>query len=281
MIRLDYYLRRKAGANLQGFKNWWTGRHADLWRDHAEALGIRRHVQLVGDPENPIGIGYRKAYDATGEPFDGLATTCWPDIRVLQAALETRAGQTAYEEILADELEHIDTPRCRLSFGINHAVLFPREKIEATADTDYTRVAYFPDALPGLAIPEVQRHWIAVHGGLTQDYAPNSPNAKYIQVHCCEHELAERMRADRSMPKHDRHFGHAEVWTSPADQERAANNPRRQELFPLYIEDIENFADSHTGYLLAGKDHYVVDKEIYTSPLPKPLSGSTGSPIST
>ena len=277
MIRLDYYIRRKTGASPQNFENWWTGRHADLWRNHAETLGIRRHVQLVGDPENSIGIGYRKAYDATGEPFDGLATTCWADIRILQAALETPAGQVAYQEILADEPEHIDTSRCRLSFGVNHAVIFPREKIEATKETDYTRIAYFPDTLPGLAIPEVQSHWIAVHGGLTQDYAPNSPNAKYIQVHCCENELASRMRADRNMAKNDRHFGHAEVWTSPADQERAANNPRRQELFPLYIEDIENFADSHTGYLLAGKDHYVVNKEIYTSPLPKPGSEVKGS----
>ncbi len=277
MIRLDYYIRRKTGASPQNFENWWTGLHADLWRNHAETLGIRRHVQLVGDPENPIGIGYRKAYDATGEPFDGLATTCWADIRILQAALETPAGQVAYQEILADELEHIDTSRCRLSFGVNHAVIFPREKIEATKETDYTRIAYFPDALPGLAIPEVQRHWIAVHGGLTQDYAPNSPNAKYIQVHCCENELASRMRADRNMAKNDRHLGHAEVWTSPADQERAANNPRRQELFPLYIEDIENFADSRTGYLLAGKDHYVVNNEIYTSPLPKPRLGYLGA----
>ncbi|MCY4361035.1 MAG: EthD domain-containing protein [Gammaproteobacteria bacterium] len=277
MIRLDYYIRRKTGVSPQNFKNWWTGLHADLWRNHAETLGIRRHVQLVGDPENPIGIGYRKAYDATGEPFDGLATTCWADIRILQAALETPAGQVAYQEILADELGHIDTSRCRLSFGVNHAVIFPREKIEATKETDYTRVAYFPDALPDLVIPEVHRHWIAVHGGLTQDYAPNSPNAKYIQVHCCENELASRMRTDRNMAKNDRHFGHAEVWTSPADQERAANNPRRQELFPLYIEDIENFADSRTGYLLAGKDHYVVNNEIYTSPLPKPRLGYLGA----
>ncbi len=270
MIRLDYYLRRKPELSPQDFNTWWTGRHADLWRAHADTLDIRRHVQLPGDPENPIGIAYRKAYDATGEPFDGVATTCWADIRVLEAALETRSGQAAYQEILADELVHIDTPRCRLSFGINHAVIFPREKIEATVDTDFTRVAYFPDALPGLPIAETQRHWIAVHGGLTQDYARYSPNAKYIQVHSYEHELAETLRADRNMPHNDRHFGHAEVWTSPADQERSAKNPKRQELFPLYIEDIENFADSHTGYLLAGKDHYVVNKEIYRSPLPKP-----------
>ena len=130
MIRLDCYLRRKAGTDPQDFRNWWTGRHADLWRNHAETLGIRRHVQLVGDPENPIGIGYRKAYDATGAPFDGLATTCWPDIRVLQAALETRAGQTAYKEILADNggvfgLTAIPgmltgSPRCTINDYIDH-----------------------------------------------------------------------------------------------------------------------------------------------------------------
>jgi hypothetical protein len=271
MIRLDYYVRRKSNSTVEEFGNWWLGQHAKLWRKHAELLGIRRYVQLLDDPDGAIGIGYRKAYNASGEAYDGVATTCWTDVRVLEEALKTQAGQDAYQEILADELEYLDTPHCRLSFGVNHAVLFPREKIVATDTTDYTRVIYFPDALPNLAIKEVQRHWIAVHGGLTQDYAPNSPNAKYIQVHSCEYELAIKMRADRNMPKNDRHFGHAEAWTSVADQEQAEKNPRRRELFPMYIMDIEAFADSSTGYLASGKEYFVVDKEIYTTPMPKPI----------
>ncbi len=77
-------------------------------------------------------------------------------------------------------------------------------------------------------------------------------------------------RLVRGMTQSERYFGHAEVWISEVELQKAAKSPKRQELFPLFIADIEAFCDMDDGYFIIGKEHHFVDKDIYTLPLPKP-----------
>ena len=270
MIRLDYYVRRQPSLNQEEFQAQWLQEHGKLWVKYADALGLKRYTQVHDWPEHPVCKTWREMYGADGYACDGVATVYWPSYRALETALATPEGEAAMAEILAHEKTIIDTSSSRLSFGIVHPVINPREKIVASEDTDVFRCVYFPEALPQYDLATVQRHWIAVHGGLSQDYCVNSPHKRYLQVHAVEYPLADRMRAERGITVNPRYFGHAEAWSSPMEFQHAALNPRREDIFPLFLSDIDAFCDNSQGSFLAGKEFHLVDEEIYTSPLPQP-----------
>ena len=271
MIRLNYYVRRKPGVSADAFREYWHEYHGPLWKKLSDILGVRRYVQVPDQPNHPIGRGYKEGYRVTGESYDGVSIACWAEISVLEQALTSSEGRDAWNLILEDEKKFIDHDRSMLSFGTDHPVINPRGKIVASDDTDLIRGIYFPQGLPGIEIQELQRHWIAIHGGLTHDFSEHSPNMRYFQVHAVDHAIADAMRRARGMRKGTGYFGHAEIWTCPAEVEKSANSPRRTELFPYYIEDIEAFCDMDTGYFVVGNEYYFVDKDIYTLPLPQPL----------
>ncbi|MGI9232478.1 MAG: EthD domain-containing protein [Woeseiaceae bacterium] len=270
MIRLNYYVRRHAAMSAEEFFAYWRDTHGPLWAKHADALGVRRYAQVHDDPENPIAQALKEGYRVKGESYDGVSVACWSEFGILEQALATDEGRAAWNAIFEDERQFIDHGRSMLSFGTDHPVINPRGKLVASEDSDMVRGVYFPQGLPGLERGELQRHWIAIHGGLTHDFSEHSPNIRYFQVHSVDHEVADAMRKARGMNKGTSYFGHAEIWTSPAEQEKAAQSPRRVELFPYYIADIEAFCDMDTGYFVIGKEHYFVDKDIYTLPLPQP-----------
>lgn len=271
MIRLNYYVRRKSGMPVDEFQACWREKHGPLWAEFAETLGVRRYVQVHDNPGHPIAKGLKEGYRVIGEPYDGVSVACWAEIAVLEKALATDDGKAAWAALLDDERQFIDHERSMLSFGTDHPVINPRGKLVASEESDMVRGIYFPQGLPGLELAELQRHWIAIHGGLTHDFSEHSPNIRYFQVHSVDHAVADDMRKARGMSKGSNYFGHAEIWTSPAEQERAAQSPRRAELFPYYIADIEAFTDMDTGYFVIGKEYYFVDKDIYTLPLPQPV----------
>lgn len=270
MIKLNYYVRRKPGMSVAEFADYWREQHGQLWVRFADVLGLRRYTIIPDLPDDPVAQAYKTGYSVIGEPYDGYSVACWAEIAVLEQALASADGQAAWAVILNDEKQFIDLPRSMLAFGADHAVINPRGKLVASEDSDLIRGAYFPESLPDIALPELHRHWIAVHGGLTHDFSTWSPNIRYFQVHRVDHPIADQMRTDRGMTDNPRYFGHAEVWSSVAEQERAAQNPRRQELFPLFIADIEAFCDTTHGYFVLGKEYPLVDKDIYTLPLPQP-----------
>ena len=270
MIRLNYYVRRKAGMSVEEFQQYWRENHGPLWAKFADALGVRRYTQVYDSPADPIAEYLKAGYSVTGEPYDGLSVACWSEIRVLEEALQTPHGKEAWKSILEDEKAFIDHESSMLSFGTDHPVINPRGKLYANEGSDLVRGAYFPKGLPGIELGELHRHWIAIHGGLTHDLSEHSPNIRYFQVHSVENDIARELRAARGMTPSERYFGHAEVWISQAEIDRASQNPIRQELFPLFIADIEAFCDMDTGYFIIGKEQHFVDMPIYTLPLPQP-----------
>lgn len=270
MIRLDYYVRRKPELSQEEFQARWLQDHGKLWVRHAEVLGVKRYTQLHDWPDHPVARLYRNGWGITGEAYDGVSTAYWPSYKVLEQALATATGTAAMTEILADELQLIDTSRSILSFGIVHPIINPPAKITASEENEVVRGVYFPEGLPQYDVETIQRHWIAVHGGLTCEYMVTSPNRRYLQVHAIEYPVADAMRRARGMTHGLHHFGHADVCSSEDDFARSTKNPRRQELFPLYIADIDAFADCNTGYFVVGKEFYLVDDELYALPLPQP-----------
>ena len=271
MIRLDYSIRKKPSLSAEEFQNYWRDHHAPLWEKHADVLKVRRHVRWENRPDHPMAEPTRQAYKIGGEPFDGMATTIWTDIRELEAALSTKAGQTAYQEILEDERNFIDQSQSYVAFGIEHAVVFDREVLYATEDNDFVRGIYFPSGLPGFNIGEVQRHWVAVHGGLSHELTIGSANRRYMQIHAGNFNLYHKFLADRAIEFNPSYFGHAEAFTSPEEAEKAAKLGRPPEIFDYFVIDIDSFADPERSYFGMGKEYLVVNKPVYALPLPRPI----------
>ena len=270
MIRLDYFVRRDPALEQEEFQALWLQDHGKLWVKHADTLGLRRYTQVHDWPEHPVCKTWRDMYGASGYAYDGVSTACWPSYKVLERSLSTPAGAEAMAEILAHEKTIMDTPNCILSFGIVHPVINPRDNIVASEESNVLRCVYFSEALPELDRATVQRHWIAVHGGISQEFCATSPYKRYLQVHSAEYPLAGKLRAERGITSNPRHFGHAEAWSSAMEIQRAALVPRRKEFFSLFLADIDAFCDNSRGYFLAGKEFYLVDDEIYIEPLPQP-----------
>lgn len=270
MIKLNFYVRKIPGMSTAEFQSYWQETHGPLWERYAEALGVRRYTQVYDDPTHSVAKALKEGYRVVGEAYDGLSVACWSEIAVLEAALQSEEGAAAWQAIFEDECNFIDHASSMLSFGTDHAVLNPRGKLYANDESDMVRGAYFPKALAGIELNEIHRHWIAIHGGLTHDYSTYSPNIRYFQVHSVENNVAADLRNKRGMTPSERYFGHAEIWISQAELDKASKNPIRQELFPLFIADIEAFCDMDTGYFIIGKERHFVDMPIYTLPLPQP-----------
>ncbi|MDG1367557.1 MAG: hypothetical protein P8P85_10910, partial [Acidimicrobiales bacterium] len=209
-------------------------------------------------------------FGVTGEPYDGLATSYWADISDLEAALDSRQGALAYQAILEDEENFIDTRRSYLSFGMVHPIARDRSGIGARKRDKYFRGAYFPEKLPQLDMTEMQRHWIAVHGGMSQEFTAWSSNKQYLQIHCRETELSERFRRDREMKFRPHYFGHADVLTSSEEIRLRGSLPDADEIGQWSLDDIDSFADPATGWFIIGKEYSVIDRAIYQEPIPIP-----------
>jgi EthD domain len=269
MIRMDYYVRRNPSLEQEEFQALWLQEHGKLWVKHADALRLRRYTQMHDWPEHPVCETWRHSYGTNDYAYDGVATVCWASYKALEEALATPAGAQAMAEILAHEKTIVDTSNSRLSFGIVHPVINPPDKITASEESSVFRCVYISQSQPHLDLATIQRRWIAVHGGLSWEQSAKSPHKRYLQVHAVEYPLAAAWRAERGISVNIGHFGHAEAWSCPTEFQSAAVEPPPEDLFPLFLADMNAFCDNNRGFLLAGKEFHLVDEELYTNALPQ------------
>ncbi|HYB12126.1 MAG TPA: EthD domain-containing protein [Myxococcota bacterium] len=106
MIKLAFPVRRLPRLSRADFQKYWFEVHGPLVRQHAEALGIERYVQLhtVDDPFNDA----LRAARGGPEPYDGIAELWWKSREELEAAVRSPAGQRAALLLLEDEKNFVD-----------------------------------------------------------------------------------------------------------------------------------------------------------------------------
>src|ERR1017187_513184 len=110
MIKLVFTLRRREDMTREEFQRYWRERHAPLVKRHADALHIRRYVQVhARDTDHDEAVAGARG----SEPrfYDGVAELWWDSLEELTAAFTTEAGQAAAQELLEDEQRFIDLPR--------------------------------------------------------------------------------------------------------------------------------------------------------------------------
>ena len=112
MIKLAFCLRRLPQLSREEFQRYWREQHAPLVRKHAEALKIRRYVQLH-TRDDSLNAALREGRGGP-EAYDGIAELWWDDRADLEAALQTSEGRSAGAELLEDERRFIDLTRSPL-----------------------------------------------------------------------------------------------------------------------------------------------------------------------
>ena len=122
MIKLTFALRRRKGMQLDEFQTYWREQHGPLVARHADALRIRRYVQ-VHRRETALDPSIREGRGIVDEPYDGQAELWWDSLDDIAATLATPEGQRAATELLEDERRFIDLPRCSLWLGEEHVVV--------------------------------------------------------------------------------------------------------------------------------------------------------------
>ena len=122
MIKLVFTLRRREDMTREEFQRYWREQHAPLVTRHADALHIRRYVQVHAcDTDLDEAIAGPRG----SEPrfYDGVAELWWDSLEELVAAFSSDAGRAAGQELLEDEQRFIDLPRSPLWLGEENVVI--------------------------------------------------------------------------------------------------------------------------------------------------------------
>ena len=121
MIKIVFCLRRRPDLSREEFQTYWRTTHAPLVSEHAEALGIRRYVQVhsVDDAISTAIAGSRRS----PEPFDGVAELWLDSLDALIASGSSDAGRAASAALLDDERRFIDLERSPLFLAEEHVVI--------------------------------------------------------------------------------------------------------------------------------------------------------------
>jgi len=121
MLKLAFCLRRLPHLSRDEFHRYWYETHAPLVRSHADALAIRRYVQLhtVADDLNAVLRAGRGGPDS----YDGIAELWWDDRATFERVLASEPGRTAARTLLEDERRFIDLTRSPLWLADERAII--------------------------------------------------------------------------------------------------------------------------------------------------------------
>jgi uncharacterized protein (TIGR02118 family) len=122
MIKFVYMMRRREGTTREEFQAYWREHHAELIRRHADALRIRRYVQ-VHARDTDLDVAVAEARGSEPRAFDGLAEIWWDSVEDLVAAFSSEQGEAIANELVEDERRFTDVSHSPLWFGEDYVVI--------------------------------------------------------------------------------------------------------------------------------------------------------------
>jgi uncharacterized protein (TIGR02118 family) len=123
VIKLIFCLRRRPELSAEEFQRYWREHHGPLVRERAEALGIRRYVQLE-TLDSLVNEALARPRGGP-EPFDGVAELWWDDLDALATSAENDAGRAASRALIEDERRFIDFAASPIWVAREHPIIGP------------------------------------------------------------------------------------------------------------------------------------------------------------
>jgi uncharacterized protein (TIGR02118 family) len=123
MIKLTFCLTRLSHLSRPAFQDYWINTHGPLVASVAEALQIRRYVQLHSAPEE-VSAGIRASREAPPD-YDGVAELWFDSLEAVIANGQRPEAQAAGALLLEDERRFIDLSKSPLWWGEEKPVVGP------------------------------------------------------------------------------------------------------------------------------------------------------------
>jgi hypothetical protein len=256
VIRLTYYLRRKAGFSPGEFQSYWRDHHGPLVASFSSNLNITRYVQ-VHTIDDPINEAMNRARGGKMEPvYDGVAELWWENELALTNAMQSEQGANALTTLLEDERTFIDLPQSPLYLAHEYPQVNPTpENIVASEKSNILKLHFPLRHIRSMGIEEVRRYWLTNHGPIIRANAPASGLLRYIQVHRVDSPLNETLREARGTVV-ESYLGHAEVWI---DRNRTGT-PEGASANRAAVEDESKFIDFERSAMWVGKEIVFIDR---------------------
>lgn len=106
MVKLVYCLKRQPHLSREEFLDYWLNTHGPIVRKHAEAMKVRRYIQLhTTDEETNQAM---RASRGAPEGFDGVAELWFDNREEMKAGASSPEGRAAIRELREDEARFID-----------------------------------------------------------------------------------------------------------------------------------------------------------------------------
>ena len=220
MIKAIHFIKRKPGMELEAFRAYWLGRHAELV---SKVPGVRSYVQC-----HTLLSGYQK-----GEPiWDGIAELVYDDVDAMRRAADLPESRAANE----DTGNFADLTR--------GGTLLTEEVIQMDGPTNpsMVKMAGFAIRKRGMSVEAFQNYWREIHGPL----ACKIPQVRrYVQCHV-------RLSAyrDGRQPIYD---GVALTWF-----DNTAAMREKPPEYRAIRRDEPNFLELHPENIIITKEHVII-----------------------
>jgi hypothetical protein len=109
MVKLSFCMRRLPHLSREDFQKYWREEHPKAAGRGANALGIRRYIQVHALPED---VNRQLQSIRVGEDdFDGVADIWLDSLDAYHENWEGEAGKKAFQSFLDDEQNFVDWGR--------------------------------------------------------------------------------------------------------------------------------------------------------------------------
>lgn len=128
MMKMLNFLTRRDGISREEFEDYWRNVHGPLVQQHAEALNLRRYVQIhARNPEVVAGMNEPRGGVGNDLPvdYDGVVELWWDSAESFLETWHTEEGKAAWAAISADEPNLTNRDRCYTYVG-EEIVLHPK-----------------------------------------------------------------------------------------------------------------------------------------------------------
>jgi uncharacterized protein (TIGR02118 family) len=220
MIKAIYFIKRKPAMDLEDFRKYWMGRHAELV---CKVPGLRTYAQC-----HTLLSGYKK-----GEPvWDGIAELGYDDIDAMRRIAGTPESVAATE----DTANFADMTR--------GGALLTTEVMQkdGPVNPSMVKMAGFATRKPGMEVEAFQRYWKDVHGPLACKLAQLR---RYVQCH----PLRSAYRGGRQ-PIYD---GVALSWFDSTNAMR-----EKPPEYRAIRRDEPNFLELHPENFIITREHIII-----------------------
>jgi hypothetical protein len=266
MFKITYLIKKKDTVSDSEFRQYWLGEHADLTRQYAGKIGLRKIIKcevLKTDPATHAVIGF---YDVAPIRYDFVDHWEFNNIEELKKGSHLKTVQKLMQKAYDSEDKYVVVAVSNVQMNVDYAQFFPADanEVRATEGSSYKKIFYVIRIHDHLTRQQAQLHWNACHGGESRQHIHYSTQKKYIQAHAIDSTFVDELVTKRGYEVDPMLIGQAEGWIDPLQAPAWVDQADAARISTMTIEDIDLFSNKKRGNVFFTREHYVLDEVVVT-----------------